>query len=86
MEHSGTITSIGLRTTRYRTLLVKYQIGGGTVPTTTGIVSYTRKNNSGASSSGSNLRVDITLDASNAVRTGTTTHQKSLGVNYIIKF
>lgn len=56
------------------------------MPTTTGIVSYTRKNNSGASGSGSNLRVDITLDASNAVRTGTTTHQKSLGVNYIIKF
>ncbi len=62
------------------------EIGGGTMPTTTGIVSYTRKNSSGASGSGSNLRVDITLDASNAVRTGTTTHQKSLGVNYIIKF
>ncbi len=49
-------------------------------------ISVTR-NNSTISSSGNNFQVSTaTFDASKVARTGTTTHGKQLGVNYIIKF
>lgn len=37
-------------------------------------------------STGAGRNANLSFDASSVARTGTTTHQKSLGVNYIIKF
>lgn len=66
---------------------ITFNAGGTASSAGSGALRYSRYNTVGGAGGGNTDGFGvISFDASRVVRTGTTTHQKSLGVNFIIKY